>query len=88
MKEKGDVINVTNSTCPCSATSTFEHHLSSNLGVPASTPLFAFEMADGQWSPMKHLWFLNRCNVIWEKDGLSSVRVMAFVLVAQCTFSF
>jgi len=27
---------------------------------------------------MKHTWFLNRCNAIWEKDGLSSAKGHGF----------
>jgi len=78
MKEKGDEVNVTDSTCPCSATATLEHHLASNVSVPASTPLFAFKLADGLWAPMECAWFLDRCNAIWEKDGLSSMKGHGF----------
>src|SRR5882724_4183769 len=77
-KDTGEDINIMDSTCPCSATSTLEHHLSSNIAIPKSAPLFTLETADGQWAPMKHTWFMARCNAIWEKDGLTSVKGHGF----------
>jgi len=77
-KEKGDEVNITDSTCSCSATSALEHHLSSNTSIPETAPLFTFELADGQWAPMKCTWFLARCNAVWEKDGLSSIKGHSF----------
>ena len=77
-KDTREDINITDSTCPCSATSTLEHHLSSNKAIPESTPLFTFKTANGQWAPMKHSWFMARCNAIWEKDGLTSVKGHGF----------
>ena len=74
MKDAGKDINVMDTTCPCSATSTLEHHLSSNKAIPKSAPLFSFETADNQWDPMKHTWFMARCNAIWGKDGLTSIK--------------
>jgi len=84
MKEKGKDINITDSTCSCSAVTAFEHHLSSNTAIPASAPLFAFETADGQWSPMKRAWFMARCNAVWEKEGL--VKGMDSALAVPLTF--
>ena len=77
-KEAGKDINVIDFMCPCSATSALEHHLSSNKDVPVSAPLFAFESADGQWAPMKQTWFMARCNTVWEKDGLASIKGHGF----------
>jgi len=51
-KEKGKDINITNSTCQCSATTSFEHHLSSNQLIPDTAPLFAFKTGNGMWSLM------------------------------------
>jgi len=51
-KADGDTINISDSTCECSATVAFEHHLSSNIDIPPNAPLFAFETADKSWSPM------------------------------------
>jgi len=77
-KEKGDKVNITDSTCPCSATTVLEHHLSSNVAILPSAPLFTFEMADGQWSPMQCSWFLSHCNAVWEKDSISSTKGHGF----------
>jgi len=41
-------------------------------------PLFAFETADSQWAPMKQTWFMARCNTIWEKAGLTSIKGHGF----------
>jgi len=39
-KEKGNDINMMDSTCSCSATSALKHYLSSNTAIPAAAPLF------------------------------------------------
>ena len=44
----------------------------------AHAPLFTFETADGQWSPMKCAWFLSQCNLVWEKDDLASIKGHGF----------
>src|SRR5882724_525597 len=49
----GAKINMSNSTCDCSSVAAFEHHLSSNSLIPSSAPLFAFEISDGSWAPMR-----------------------------------
>jgi len=69
---------MSNSTCECSTISAFEHHLLSNTNIPNSSPLFAFETADGSWAPMKRMWFLDWCNEVWEKEGLSLVKGHGF----------
>jgi len=73
-KEKGEDVNITDSMCQCSATMAFEHHLSSNISIPNSALLFAFETGDSKWSPMRWVWFQARCNEIWAADGLSAVK--------------
>ena len=78
MKEKGEDINITDSTCQRSATTAFKHHLSSNKSIPNSTPLFAFETGMDTWSPMRRSWFIDRCNAIWLADGLMSVKGHCF----------
>lgn len=50
--------------------SAFNHHLSANIIIPPHAPLFAFETADGNWSPMTRVWFLSRCNKVWKDAGL------------------
>jgi len=50
---KGDDVNVSDSTCPCSMVTTLDHHLLANAQVLPEAPLFAFEMADGSWGPLK-----------------------------------
>jgi len=75
---KGDDINISDSTCDCSAYSAFEHHLSANSKVPGDAPLFAYETADGGWSPMRRSWFVDRCNAIWKKEGLGSLKGHGF----------
>jgi len=72
--EKGDDINIYESTCSCSAYTAFEHHLVANKNVPRDAPLFAFETADGGWAPMKKDWFTECCNEIFETAGLGSVK--------------
>src|SRR5882724_2667992 len=62
-------INFSNSTCQCSPTLAFEHHISSNTNLPSDAPLFAFETAGGSWSPLKRAWFVDRCNEIWSTKG-------------------
>ena len=69
---------MSDSTCNCSAIMAFEHHLSSNSLIPASAPLFTFKTPDGSWVPMRRNWFLNRCNEIWVKEGLTSVKGHGF----------
>jgi len=71
---------MSNSTCECSTISAFEHHLLSNTNIPNSSPLFAFETADGSWAPMIRTWFLECCNEVWEKEGLSSVKGHSFCI--------
>src|SRR5882724_2534080 len=78
MKETGEDVNITDSTCQCSPTTTLEHHLMSNSAIPAHAPLFTFETSPNSWSPMSWSWFLQCCNNIWEKDGLSSVKGHGF----------
>jgi len=75
---EGASIYMSDSTCDCSATSAFEHHLSSNTNIPSSAPLFAFETANRSWAPMKRAWFLDRCNEIWSKEGLTSIKGHGF----------
>ena len=55
-----------------------ERHLASNSAVPSHAPLFAFETGADSWSPMSRTWFLRRCNDIWEKDSLSSIKGHGF----------
>jgi len=69
---------MSDSTCNCSATASFEHHISSNLAVPTTVPLFTFETSDGSWAQMKRTWFLDHCNEVWEKEVLSSVKGHGF----------
>ena len=66
----GADIIVTDSTCKCSPVITLNHHLTANIKVPPHAPLFAFEMADGGWAPMRCAWFMSRCNDIWKKQNL------------------
>jgi len=49
---KGNDVNMSDSTCPCSAVTTLDHHLT-NVWVPPEAPLLAFEMADRLWVPLK-----------------------------------
>ena len=77
-KAEGDTINLSDSACNCSAINAFEHYLSSNMDIPPDAPLFAFETVEKSWSPMKCMWFFNRCNEIWCKEGLSSVKGHSF----------
>ncbi|KAG1849351.1 DNA breaking-rejoining enzyme [Suillus tomentosus] len=46
------------------------HHLSANSNIPATAPLFAYEMAKGGWMLMTRPWFLTHCNQIWRSAGL------------------
>jgi hypothetical protein len=76
--EAGADISVTardHSTCPLSA---LKHHLSANVLVPGSAPLFAFETADGGWAPMTKPWFMDRCNAVWVAAGLPQMPGHAF----------
>ena len=67
-------INVSDSTCNCSAIIAFKHDLSSNSLIPTPAPLFTFETSDGSWAPMRRKWFLNQCN----KEGLTSIKGHSF----------
>ena len=69
---------MTDTWCNCSPTSAFKYHLVSNLAIPDSAPLFAFENGVGTWSPMKCGWFLACCSEIWEWEGLSLVKGHSF----------
>jgi len=77
-KPEGDCINISDSTCDCSATRAFEHHMEANSDVPPDAPLFAFETADKSWSPMRRSWFMDRCNEIWLEEGLASAKGHGF----------
>jgi len=77
-KETGEVVNITDSTCQCSPTTTLEHHLMSNSTIPTHALLFAFETGTDLWSLMSQTWFLWHCNGVWEKHGLSSVQGHGF----------
>ena len=76
-KEKGEDVNITDSTCQCSTMIAFEHHLSSNKMIPDSTPLFTFKTGIDTWSPMRQSWFLACCNMlmVWHLS-----KAMVFVL--------
>jgi len=77
-KETGEDVNIMDSTCQCSLTTTLEHHLASNSAIPAHASLFAFETGPNSWSPMSHTWFMQRCNDIWIKDILTLVKGHGF----------
>ena len=62
MKLDGNTINISDSTCECSSIGALEHHLNSNTDIPSDVPLFAVNKS---WSPMKHMWFIKRCNEVW-----------------------
>ncbi|KAF8590422.1 hypothetical protein K439DRAFT_1330118 [Ramaria rubella] len=79
-KSKGDDIIITNSHCPHSPTSAFNHHMLANSMVPPDAPLFLFITEQGSWSPMRHLWFMLRCNEICALDNLSSVKGHGFCI--------
>ena len=64
MRERGEDVNVTDTTCLCSPTTAFKHH--PNNAIPGSAPLFTFEPGDGWWVPMRQAWFLKWYNSIWE----------------------
>ena len=59
-------------TCECIPTQAFEHHRSSKTNIPLDAPLFAFEMVDSSWSPMRCSWIVERWNEIWHEEGCSS----------------
>lgn len=61
-------------TCPGRC---FLNHLRINGTVPPEAPLFAYITADG-WSPLTADWFMNRCNEIWAKAGLSRITGHSF----------
>jgi hypothetical protein len=77
-KPRGDTVSLTHTSCPCSPTIAFQHHLRSNASIPATAPLFSFETTDGSWSPLKHTWFLSRCNAVWKADGLEHIQGHGF----------
>jgi len=52
-QEKGEDVNVTDTTCLCSPTIAFEYHLKLNIAIPSSAPLFTFEMGEGRWVLMR-----------------------------------
>ena len=65
MKENGEDVNVTDSTCQCSPTTALEHHLTSNSTVPAHFPLFAFETGVFRapalgYGQHIHIWMLRK----------------------------
>ncbi|GBE83074.1 hypothetical protein SCP_0501200 [Sparassis crispa] len=62
-------------TCPLT---TLRHHLSCNVDIIASAPLFAFETAAGGWSPMTKPWFMQRCNAVWVAAGFPDMPGHAF----------
>ncbi|KAH7903818.1 hypothetical protein BJ138DRAFT_1189120 [Hygrophoropsis aurantiaca] len=62
-------------TCPLAA---IKHHVASNASLPSSAPLFAFELADGGWSPLTRTWFLARCNAVWVTAGYPNMPGHAF----------
>jgi len=77
---KGADIYMSDSTCNCSVTITFEHHLTSNTNILPSAPLFMFEKSDGPWDLMRRAWFLDRCNEVWAKENLTLVKGHGFCI--------
>jgi len=76
-KEKGDEVNVTDSTCPCSATTALEHHLSSNVAIPLSAPYSCSRwLMDSVAYAVLMVPILLQCCV--RKDGLSSIKGHGF----------
>ncbi|GBE80134.1 hypothetical protein SCP_0213370 [Sparassis crispa] len=76
--QEGADISITariHSTCPLVA---LRHHLSCNIDIPTSAPLFAFETAAGGWSPMTKHWFMQCCNTIWVSAGFPDMPGHAF----------
>jgi len=43
MKADNDHINILDSTCDCSATRAFEHHMDTNIDISPNAPLFTFD---------------------------------------------
>jgi len=74
----GASINMSDSACDCSTITAFKHHLSSNTLIPVTASLFAFEMLEGSWALMKRSWFLDQCNEVWAKEGLTSIKGHGF----------
>jgi len=79
-KPEGDTINISDSKWECSTTNAFEHQQASNTILPPNAPLFAFETMDRSWSLLKWSWFLNLCNEIWCKEGMSSIKGHSFCI--------
>jgi len=77
-KHDGEDICMTDTSCNSSPVTAFDHHLSSNSAIPPDAPLFAFETGPTSWSPMTRTLFLNRCDEIWSREGLSSVKGHGF----------
>jgi hypothetical protein len=75
---EGADIHISDSTCDCSPIYALNHHLSANIIVPPTAPLFAFATADGGWAPMRRSWFLKRCNEVWQAHDLGSLKGHGF----------
>ena len=73
-KPTGDWTCWTDSGCECSTLAAFRNHCVLNASVPSNAHLFAFEMVDGSWAPMKRSWFMDRCNEAWSKSSISRDR--------------
>jgi len=69
---------MTDTGCDCSPTAAFDHHLALNLAIPGNAPLISYESGNGDWSPMRHDWFLARCDQIWVHENLCSVKGHSF----------
>src|SRR5882724_5578690 len=54
--------------------------MATNTNIPTYAPLFAFKTARNSWSPMKYMWFLDRCNEIWHEEGISSALGHGFLI--------
>jgi hypothetical protein len=72
-REVGADITITGISEPTDPVVALRHHLQANSSVSPEAPLFAFETADGSWSPVTKGWFLERVNGIWSNVGLLNI---------------
>lgn len=77
---KGATILVSRQERECDPVNVAVHHIIINNILPSSAPLFSSAAAAG-WFPMRKEWFLNRCNKIWQADGLLRITGHSFRIV-------
>lgn len=78
--EKGADIVVTGNDESSDPFAALQHHMKVNVGTSSAQdiPLFAFRSATNEHTPLTKDMFMRRCDEIWKKSNMSSIKGHAF----------